>query len=179
MKKTLLITFCALSVVGCHSNNTYDIKEHAFCRLVNNMISCPENTIKIPDNVVTDMYTEESQLSVHSYDNGIIICEIDVKNATDVCRDEKGNLVNGTLKSYYGESGNLNQKYVYVDGKSIKSINYHTNGVVASESTPDGTLRAYNEKGQLIYITEKFDGGIVLTEYDQEGNVTNTKVLSK
>ena len=179
MKKTLLITFCALSVVGCHSNNTYDIKEHAFCRLVNNMISCPENTIKIPDNVVTDMYTENSTLYVHSYDKGVIICDLDLQNATDVCRDEKGNLINGIIKNYDKESGNLVQQNTYENGKSIKSVGYHKNGVIADESTPDGMLRAYNDKGQLIYTTETSGDETVLKEYDQDGNITNTKVLSK
>ena len=179
MKKNLLFVLCALGVVGCNSNNIYDIKEHAFCRLVNNMISCPENTINIPDGVITDMYTEDSTLYVHSYDKGIIICELDLKNATDVCRDEKGNLINGILKNYDKESGNLVQQNTYENGKSIKSIGYHKNGVIASESTPDGMLRAYNDNGQLIYTTEISGDNIVLKEYDQDGNITNTKVLSK
>ena len=178
MKKILLIAFCALSIVGCNSIKTYDIKEHALCSFLNNKISCPENTIKIPDNVVTNMYTENSNLYIHSYDKGIIICELDLQNATDVCRDEKGNLINGIIKNYDKESGNLVQQNTYENGKSIKSVGYHKNGVIASESTPDGTLRAYNEEGKLIYITEKSGDKTVLKEYDQNGNITNTRVLS-
>ena len=179
MKKTLLIAFCALSVVSCDSTKIYDIKGHALCSFLNNTISCPENTIKIPGNVVTDMYTENSYLYIHSYDKGIIICELDFQNAKDVCRDEQGNLINGIIKNYDKESGNLVQQNIYVNGKSTKSVVYHKNGVIASESGPDGILRAYNENGKLIYITEKSGDKTVLTEYDQDGNITNTKVLSK
>lgn len=179
MKKTLLVVLCALGVVGCDSTKTYDITGHALCSFANNTISCDENGINIPGDVITDMYTENSTLYVHSYDKGIIICELDLKNATDVCRDEKGNLMNGILKNYDKESGNLIQQNTYKNGKSIKSINYHKNGVIASESTPDGMLRAYNENGRLIYTTEISGDNTVLKEYDQDGNITNTKVLSK
>lgn len=179
MKKSLLFVLCALGVVGCDQAKTYDITGHALCSFANNTISCDENGINIPGNVITDMYTENSTLYVHSYDKGIIICELDLKNATDVCRNEKGNLINGILKNYDKESGNLIQQNTYKNGKSIKSVNYHKNGVIASESTPDGMLRAYNDNGQLIYTTETSDDNTVLKEYDQDGNITNTKVLSK
>ena len=179
MKKNLLFVLCALGVVGCDSTKTYDITGSVLCNFSNNTISCSGNNINIPDGVITDMYTENSTLYVHSYDKGIIICELDLKNATDVCRDEKGNLINGILKNYDKESGNLVQQNTYKNGKSIKSINYHKNGVIASESTPDGMLRAYNDNGQLIYTTEISGDNTVLKEYDQDGNITNTKVLSK
>ena len=179
MKKTLLVVLCALGVVGCDSTKTYDITGHALCSFANNTISCDENGVNIPGDVITDMYTENSTLYVHSYDKGIIICELDLKNTTDVCRDEKGNLINGILKNYDKESGNLIQQNTYKNGKSIKSINYHKNGVIASESTPDGMLHAYNDNGQLIYTTEISGDNTVLKEYDQDGNITNTKVLSK
>ena len=179
MKKTFLIALCALGVVGCDSTKVYDTKDHVLCKFVNNSVSCGESNIKIPDNIITDMYTENSALYVHSYDKGIIICEIDFKSATDVCRDEKGNLITGILKNYDKESENLVQQNTYKNGKSIKSVNYHKNGVIADESTPDGMLRAYNDKGQLIYTTETSGDETVLKEYDQDGNITNTKVLSK
>jgi hypothetical protein len=179
MKKNLLFVLCALGVVGCDSTKTYDLTGHVLCNFSNNTISCSENTINIPDNVVTDMYTENSSRYVHSYDKGIIICELDLKNATDVCRDEKGNLINGILKNYDKESGILHQQNTYENGKSIKSVNYRADGTIFSESTVDGVLRAYNKVGQLIYTTEISGDTIVVTEYDKDGNITNTEVLSK
>ena len=174
-----MVALCALGIIGCDSTKTYDVTEHSLCNFSNNTISCSDSNIKIPDNVVADMYTEKSTLYVHSYDKGIIICELDLKNATDVCRDEKGNLINGILKNYDKESGNLVQQNTYINGKNTKSINYHKNGGIASESTTDGMLRAYNDNGQLIYTTEISGDNTVLKEYDQDGNITNIKELSK
>ena len=179
MKKNFLITLCALGIVGCDSTKVYNTTDHVLCSFSNNTISCSDSNINIPDDVVTDMYIENSTIYVHSYDKGIIICELDLQKATDTCRDKKGNLINGILKNYDEESGNLVQQNTYKKGKSIKSVNYHKNGVVANESTPDGMLRAYNEKGQLIYTTETSGDKTVLKEYDQNANITDIQVLSK
>lgn len=179
MRKNFLLLLCALVATGCNHTKEYDITESVLCKFENNKIICPEHNIKRPDNLVVDIYKENSSLYLHAHKDGVIICEIDVENATDVCRDEKGNLINGIIKNYDEELGHLIQQNVYVDGKSIKSVNYHKNGVVASESTPDGMLRAYNEDGNLIYTTETSGDTAVLTEYDQNGNIINTKVLSK
>jgi antitoxin component YwqK of YwqJK toxin-antitoxin module len=149
------------------------------CKFENNQILCPEHNIKRPDNLVTNIYKENSDLSISAHKDGVIICELDLKNATDVCHDEKGKLINGIIKIYDKESGNLIQQNTYKNGKSIKSVNYHTNGVIASESTPDGILRAYNTKSQFIYTTEILDNYTVLKEYDQEGNITSTTYYYK
>ncbi|MBQ2844686.1 MAG: hypothetical protein IJE79_01570 [Alphaproteobacteria bacterium] len=179
MKKVLLVALCALGVVGCDSTKTYDITESVLCKFENDKIRCPEHNIKRPDNLVTDIYRENANLYLHAHKDGVIICELDFVNATDFCRDEQGNPINGIIKNYEADLGYLIQENIYKNGKMLKSVSYYENGIISSESTADGVSRAYNKDGKLVYITEKTADKIIRTDYDQNGNITNTKVLSK